>query len=62
MRLSPEHIQELQKLLKEQFNFDYTDEQTQEAGLAIMRFMLAKQRRKQEVTVQSTAHKSYTSP
>ena len=49
MRLSSERIKELQKILKEQLSIDYTDEQAQEAGLAIMRFVLAKEQRKQEV-------------
>jgi hypothetical protein len=49
MRISPERIKELQKLLKEQTGKDYTDEEAQQAGLAIMRFTLAKQRRKQKV-------------
>jgi hypothetical protein len=49
MRLSPEHIKKLQKILKEQLGLDYTDEQTQEAGMAIMRFVLAKEQRKREI-------------
>lgn len=47
MRISPERIKELQKLLKEQTGRDYTDEEAQEAGLAIMRFVIAKEQRKQ---------------
>jgi len=34
-RISPKHIKKLQKLLKEQSGKDYTDEEAQEAGLAI---------------------------
>jgi hypothetical protein len=42
MRLSDERIKELQALLKELYGLDYTSEQAQGAGLAIMRFVLAK--------------------
>ena len=45
-RISPERIKELQKLLKEQTGKDYTDEEAQEAGMAIMHFMIAKESRK----------------
>lgn len=48
-RISPELIEELQKLLKEQTGKDYSDEEAQEAGLAIMRFVLAKEQRKHQV-------------
>lgn len=46
MRLRDESIKSLQTLLKDLFNCDYTHEQAQEAGLAIMRFMVAKSQRK----------------
>ncbi|HEX7633136.1 MAG TPA: hypothetical protein VF401_02290 [Candidatus Saccharimonadales bacterium] len=49
MRISPERIKELQKLLKEQTGRDYTDEEAQQAGLAIMQFTLAKEKRKKEL-------------
>lgn len=42
MKLSDERIKELQAILKEEFGLDYTAEQTQEAGIAIIRFALAK--------------------
>jgi hypothetical protein len=45
-RISPKHIKALQKLLKEQTGKDYSDEEAQEAGLAIMRFVYAKELRK----------------
>jgi hypothetical protein len=45
MRLSTTHIKALQRLLKEQFGLDYTDEQAQQAGLAIMRFVIVKELR-----------------
>jgi hypothetical protein len=45
-RISPERIKELQKLLKEQTGKDYSDEEAQEAGLAIIRFVMAKEARK----------------
>jgi hypothetical protein len=45
MRFSDERIKALQELLKEQTGRDYTDEEAQEAGLAIMRFVLSKELR-----------------
>lgn len=51
MRLSPKQIKELQKLLKEQTGKDYTDEEAQEAGLAIIRFVIAKETQKQKPKV-----------
>lgn len=50
MRISDERIKQLQALLKEQFDLDFTNEQSQEAGLAIMRFTLAKTQRQQNLT------------
>jgi len=57
MRISQERIKELQKLLKEQTGKDYTDEEAQEAGLAIMRFIVAKERRRQELGRQQNKNK-----
>lgn len=54
VRISKKHIKELQKLLKEQTGKDYTDEEAQEAGLAIIRFVLAKERRKYELQKSSS--------
>jgi hypothetical protein len=48
MRLSDKRIKELQTLLKELFDLDYTAEEAQEAGLAIMRFVLVKTQRQKE--------------
>lgn len=48
-RISPERIKELQKLLKEQTGKDYSSEEAQEAGLAIMRFVIAKEQQKQQL-------------
>ncbi|PKL30802.1 hypothetical protein CVV43_05360 [Candidatus Saccharibacteria bacterium HGW-Saccharibacteria-1] len=45
MRISHEKIKELQKLLKEQTGLNYTDEEAQEAGLAIIRFVIIKAQR-----------------
>ena len=45
MRFTSEQIKSLQKLLKEQTGKDYTDEETQQASLAIMRFVLVKESR-----------------
>ncbi|MEK7603274.1 MAG: hypothetical protein AAB459_03460 [Patescibacteria group bacterium] len=50
MRLSSQQIKELQALLSELHGLELTDEQTQEAGLAIMRFTLAKAQKQQELT------------
>ena len=50
MRLSNERIKALQALLKELYGLDYSDEQAQEAGLAIMRFMVVKSQRQKELT------------
>ena len=52
VRISPERIKELQKLLKEQTGKDYTDEEAQEAGLNIMRFVAVKEQRRQELADQ----------
>jgi hypothetical protein len=49
VRISPERIEELQKLLKEQTGKDYSDEEAQEAGLNIMRFVITKEQRRQEL-------------
>jgi hypothetical protein len=49
MRISPEQIQALQAILHEDFALDYSDEKTQEAGLAIMRFVIAKRIREKEL-------------
>ena len=50
MRLSNERIKALQALLIELHGIEMTDEQAQEAGLAIMRFTLAKAQKQQELT------------
>jgi len=50
MRISPERIKELQKLLKEQTGKNYTDEEAQEAGLAITRFTTAKEQSRQKAS------------
>jgi hypothetical protein len=48
VRISPERIKELQKFLKEQTGKDYIDEEAQEAGLAIIRFVVAKKLHSQQ--------------
>jgi hypothetical protein len=50
MRLSSERITSLQKLLKELCGLDYTSEQAQEAGTAIVRFVTAKAQRQHALT------------
>lgn len=42
MRLSDKQIKALQALLKEQTGHDYSAEEAQRAGLAIMRFIASK--------------------
>lgn len=49
VRISPERIKKLQKLLKEQTGKDYSDEEAQEAGLSIMRFIVVKEQHRQEL-------------
>jgi len=49
MRLSNDRIKSLQALLKELYGLEYTAEQAQEAGLAIMRFVAVKTHREQEL-------------
>ena len=49
MRIADEHIKELQALLKELYDIEYTPEQAQEAGVAIIRFVLAKTQRQQQL-------------
>jgi len=44
MRISPQRIKVSQKLLKEQTGKDYSDEEAQQAGLAIVLFVIAKER------------------
>lgn len=56
-RISTKLIEELQKLLKEQTGKDYSSEEAQEAGLAIMCFVIAKEQRKQQMQ-----HEAQTTP
>ena len=50
MRLSNERIKSLQILLLDKYGLELTNEQAQEAGMAIMRFVISKVRREQELT------------
>ena len=52
VRISPERVKELQKLLNEKTGKDYSDEEAQEAGLAILRFVVVKEQRRQELSKQ----------
>lgn len=52
MRFSPERIKELQRLLKEHCGVEYSEEQAQQAGIAIVRFIVVKERRRQELAKQ----------
>ncbi len=49
MRLSEERVRSLQALLSKEVGLELTNEQTQEAGVTIMRFVIAKAQRKQEL-------------
>ena len=49
MRLSSERIKTLQAILESEFGLQYSDEQAQEAGMAIMRFVVAKLQRQREL-------------
>lgn len=51
MRLSNKQIKKLQKLLKDELGLDYTHEQAQDAGLAIIRFVVAKRHRSKAAKV-----------
>jgi len=52
-RISAEQIKKLQKLLEEQTGKDFTDKEAQQAGMAIMRFVLINEQRRQEQSKQS---------
>ena len=48
MRINSDHIKSLQAILRE-LGLDYTDEQAQQAGLAIIRFVIAKAQREKQL-------------
>jgi len=45
MRLSDIQVKEIQRILKQGFGQDCTDEHAQEVGLAVLRFVIAKAQR-----------------
>lgn len=49
MRLSGIQIANLKVLLKELHGLEYSDEEAQQAGMAIMRFVIAKSQRTDEL-------------
>lgn len=49
VRLSPERIEALKPLLKKYCGRELDDAQAQQAGIAVIRFVLAKQRRQAEL-------------
>ncbi len=51
MRFSPELIGELKQILLEQCGVEYSDEEAQTAGIAIVRFVIVKRQREAEKTV-----------
>jgi hypothetical protein len=61
MRLSSDRITSLQELLKELYGLEYTSEQAQEAGTAIVRFVVAKAQRKQELLNNVESNNEYDS-
>lgn len=50
MKLSAKSISELQVLLREQLDLECTETEAQDAGAAIIRFIVAKARRAQQLT------------
>lgn len=48
MRVSSTDLEKLRELLKAEYALDYSPEQAQEAGLAILRFVVAKESRRRE--------------
>lgn len=52
MRLSSERIKSLQAILLDHYGIEATNEQAQEAGMAIMHFVNAKSQRRQQLTNQ----------
>jgi hypothetical protein len=48
MRLSQQRIWALQKMLKDDFGLEYSEEEVQRAGTAILRFVVAKLRKEVE--------------
>lgn len=48
MRINSDQIKSLQAILQE-LGLDYTDEQAQQAGLAIIRFVIAKAQREKQL-------------
>lgn len=60
MRLKPERLTTLKALLKD-IGLDYSDEETQQAGLAIMRFALAKETRKRQLKLMKMEQKDNVS-
>ena len=50
MRISSQQLANLKVLLQELYGMKLTDEQAQEAGMAIIRFVIAKAQREEELT------------
>ena len=53
MRLSNERVKALQAILKEIYALEFSEEQAQVEGLAIMRFWLVKTQREQQLKKES---------
>ncbi len=51
MKLSEKHIKSLRPLLNDLCGQEFTDEQVQEAGMAIMRFVIVKAQRRRELSI-----------
>jgi hypothetical protein len=50
VRLSEERIKSLQTLMRKNVGLELTNEQAQEAGMAVMRFVIAKAQREKELS------------
>lgn len=51
MRFSPDLISELKQILLEQYGVEYSDEEAQTVGIAIVRFVIVKRQREAEKSV-----------
>lgn len=58
MRLGEEQIEKLQKLLKSELGLEYTFEQAQTTGMAIVRFIQVKKARTEELKTKRKENES----
>lgn len=62
MRISPSHIETLKVLLKKRYGLDYSDEEAQAAGMAILRFVIVKKQRTEEMQGKRHDHANQNKP